>query len=127
MPHHLNLRGCGFLSMILGMATGLDFIEFVCDQVAALGDVSYKKMFGEYMVYHNARPIFLVCDNTVYVKQLPATADVFAAHDITPDVGTPYAGAKPHYVLDIENVDLSVDMARTLGRVLPMPKSKVKK
>ena len=109
------------------MATGLDFIEFVCDQIAALGDVSFKKMFGEYMVYHNARPIFLVCDNTVFVKQLPDVAAVFAAHNITPDVGTPYQGAKPHYVLDIENIDLSVDMARTLARILPAPKPKVRK
>lgn len=109
------------------MATGLDFIEFVCDQIAAVGDVSFKKMFGEYMVYHNARPIFLVCDNTVFVKTLPDVARVFAAHNITPDVGTPYPGAKLHYILDIENVDLAVAMARTLAQILPAPKSKVKK
>lgn len=52
------------------MATTVDFIEFVCEQIGGIGSVSYKKMFGEYMVYINEKPIFVVCDNTVYVKAL---------------------------------------------------------
>lgn len=106
------------------MATGTDFIQFVCDQIAILGDVSCKKMFGEYMVYHNGRAILLVCDDTVYVKQLPAPMEIFTAHGITPEIGIPYPGAKPHYILDIENAGLAIDMARTLGQVLPLPKQK---
>jgi DNA helicase-2/ATP-dependent DNA helicase PcrA len=35
-----------------------------------VGAVRYKKMFGEYMVYVNEKPILLVCDNTVFVKIL---------------------------------------------------------
>ncbi len=109
------------------MATSSDFIQFACDQIAAIGDASYKKMFGEYMIYHNGRAIFLVCDDTVYVKQLPEVAAIFAAYGITPDLGTPYKGAKPHYILDIENADLAIDMARKLGQILPPPKPKIKK
>jgi len=50
------------------MATTVDFIEYVCGQIEGAGAVRYKKMFGEYMVYVNDKPILLVCDNTVYVK-----------------------------------------------------------
>ena len=83
-------------------------------------------MFGEYMLYHLGRPVFLICDNTVFVKQIPATQTVFDKHGITPDVGVPYDGAKNHYILDIENSDLATDMARTLAAVLPPPKRRHK-
>jgi len=106
------------------MATSPEFIQFACDQIASLGDVSFKKMFGEYMIYHNGRAVFLVCDDTVFVKPLPAAMDVFAAHGVSPAMDTPYDGARPHYVLDIENGDLANDMARTLGQILPLPKPK---
>mgnify|MGYP000384641083 CR=1 FL=1 len=53
------------------MATSPETIAFVCDCLAPYGDVRSKKMFGEYLVYLNDRPILTVCDNLVYVKQLP--------------------------------------------------------
>ena len=39
------------------MATTPDFIEYVAGQAAGCGDVRYRKMFGEYMVYINDKPI----------------------------------------------------------------------
>lgn len=50
------------------MATSVDFINYVCEQIVGVGDIRYRKMFGEYMVYVNYKPILLICDNTVYVK-----------------------------------------------------------
>ena len=42
------------------MATTQDFIEFVCEQIHGNYNIRYKKMFGEYMVYVNDKPILLV-------------------------------------------------------------------
>ena len=106
------------------MATSVDFIEFVRDQLSSIGDISYRKMFGEYMVYCGIKPVLLVCDDTVFVKQLPEITQKFAECGITPDVGFPYSGAREHYILDIENNDLAVDMVRLLEQILPMPKPK---
>lgn len=110
------------------MASSESFIKFVYDQVLPIAmPVSYRKMFGDYMLYVDGRPVFLICDDTVHVKQIPETMAVFASHGITPDVAVPYRGARPHYVLDIENSDLAIDMARELARILPLPKPKKKK
>lgn len=110
------------------MASSAEFIKFVADQVSAAGDnIRYRKMFGDYMLYCDDRPVLLICDDTVYVKQIPETMAIFSAHCITPDAGVPYNGARPHWILDIENIDLSVDMVRELARVLPVPKPKKKK
>ncbi len=104
------------------MATSAEFIQFVSDQVQPAGNVRYRKMFGEYMLYCDDKPVLLICDDTVYVKQIPVVMEIFVAHGITPDSGIPYNGAKPHYILDIENTDLSIDMVRELSRILPLPK-----
>lgn len=109
------------------MATSPEFIQFVSDQVQPAGNIRYKKMFGEYMLYCNERPVLLVCDDTVYVKQIPVVQNIFATHGVTPDSGTPYNGAKPHYVLDPENANLAIEMVRELAQVLPLPKSATRK
>lgn len=105
------------------MATTLDFVEFVCEQTRGVGEISYKKMFGEYMVYVNAKPILLVCDNTVYVKMHEEVSSLLAEADS----GNPFEGAKKHYILDIDNTELSQAVAEILERVTPIPIKKIKK
>ena len=83
------------------MTTTLDFIEYVCDQINDVGVVRHKKMFGEYMVYVNDKPILLVCDNTVYAKILPCLDELLS----DADKGYPYNGAKKHYILDTDNTE----------------------
>jgi len=105
------------------MATTADFIEYVCEQISGTGYVRYRKMFGEYMVYVNDKPILLVCDNTVFVKRLACIADRMK----NVESGFPYKGAKEHYILDIDNQELSRDIVRTLEPVTKVPKPKKKK
>lgn len=104
------------------MATTPEFMQFVYDQVKSAGDISYKKMFGEYMLYCDGRPVLLICDNTVYVKQLPDVATIFSAHDVSVQTGIPYTGAREHYILDTENVDLAIAVVRKMAQILPVPK-----
>lgn len=44
------------------MATELSYIQFVTEQLRG-EEATYKKMFGEYMVYVDGKPVFTVCDN----------------------------------------------------------------
>ena len=105
------------------MSTTIDYIEFVCEQISGTGAVRYKKMFGEYMVYVNDKPVLLVCDNTVYVKQLDCLAEMMAGC-LT---GVPYQGAKEHYILDIENTAFCREVVTELEKVTPIPKPRKKK
>jgi len=88
-----------------------------------VGIVTYKKMFGEYMVYINAKPILLVCDNTVYVKMLDEIQQEMQGESI----GVPYKGAKQHYILNIDNSDFSKNIISILEPITPLPKPKKKK
>lgn len=104
------------------MATTVDFIEFVSGQIDGVGVVTYKKMFGEYMVYVNGKPVLLVCDNTVFVKKLDCIADKMQGAE----KGVPYGGAKEHYILDIDDADFSKKIVSILELVTPIPKPKKK-
>lgn len=105
------------------MATTVDYIEYVCEQIQGIGMLRYRKMFGEYMVYVNEKPILLVCDNTVFVKKLPCIeALMMDAH-----VGYPYKGAKEQFILDIDNRDFAQTIIEKLEAVTSIPKPKVKK
>ena len=105
------------------MATTADYIEYVCGQIDEAGAVRFKKMFGEYMVYVNDKPILLVCDNTVYVKTQPCLDGLM----VSADKGVPYDGAKEHYVLDADNKELALAVVSALEIVTPVPKPKKKK
>ena len=105
------------------MATTLEYIEYVTSQAADYGIVRYRKMFGEYMVYINDKPILLVCDNTVYVKSLPCLDELM----VNADKGFPYVGAKEHYILDVDNLKLTQAAVAALEAVTPIPKPRKKK
>ena len=105
------------------MASSKEFADFVMEQAAGTGVVTSRKMFGEYMVYIDGKPILLICDNTVYVKMLDCVADEL----LNAEIGTPYDGAKPHYILDIENRELVCKVIELLKPVIALPKSAKKK
>ena len=104
------------------MASTVDYIEFVCEQIRGAGDIHYKKMFGEYMVYVNDKPVLLICDNTVFVKKLDCVAELLE----NAPTGTPYKGAKEHYILDIEHTSLCQSVMTILEQVTPVPKPRKK-
>jgi TfoX/Sxy family transcriptional regulator of competence genes len=105
------------------MSTEIGFIKFVCDQIEGVGNVRHKKMFGEYMVYINDKPVLLVCDNTVFVKILPELDDLMK----NAEKGHPYKGAKEHYLLDIDDSEFSKQIIGILEPITPIPKPRKKK
>ena len=60
------------------MASNIEFIEFISSQLEDLGYVRCRKMFGDYMIYLDEKPIILVCDNIAYIKRLPELSDLMS-------------------------------------------------
>ena len=105
------------------MATSVEYIEYVCDQIKDLGFIRYKKMFREYMVYVNDKPILLICNSTVFIKKLE---DVKLLMQFS-ETGHPYEGAKEYYILDIDNSELVESVISILEPITPIPHKKSKK
>ena len=87
------------------MATSREFIEYVLEKVKTDGKVDCKKMFGEYMVYVDEKPILLVCDDTVFIKILPETKAILGDDAQT---GYPYDGAKEHFAIDPDDENFAL-------------------
>lgn len=104
------------------MACTSDFIEFICDALAPLGEVRVRKMMGDYVIYVNEKCVITACDNTAFVKKLPCIAELMA----DAETGCAYEGAKEGYILDFHDQSKTLKVIETLWEVLPFPKSKKK-
>ncbi|MCQ2374678.1 MAG: TfoX/Sxy family protein [Salinivirgaceae bacterium] len=102
------------------MASTAEYIEFVCSQLEGVGVIRSRKMFGDYCIYVNEKPIILACDNQCYVKKHPAIADMM----VDALCGFPYDGAKEHYILDIEHRREAQAVVSALLPVTPYPKKR---
>ena len=102
------------------MSTSEEYIRFVLDQLDGIDDVTFRKMFGEYLVYVREKPILMVCDNCVMVRKVPELAELMKD---APD-SFPYDGAKAHYILDIENRELTEEVIKILTEITPLPKKR---
>jgi TfoX/Sxy family transcriptional regulator of competence genes len=105
------------------MASDLDYVQYVVDQIKTDGTVTYKKMFGEYLIYLNGKPVVLVCDNTAFVKML----DCIKSSMENEEKGFPYEGAKEHYIINADNSGHLSDVVAVLEKNVPIPKKKKKK
>lgn len=102
------------------MATSVSFIQYVCEQLSEIGSIRYRKMFGEYMVYVNDKPIVIVCDDTAYIKMVKDIEQIME----NSETGYPYEGAKKHYILDIDDSNFSKMVVSKIEEITPLPKKK---
>lgn len=102
------------------MASSPDFVDYICEQLEGLGAVRSRKMFGEYMVYLNDKPVLILCNDQAMVKMLPCLSELLADRPTEP----PYEGAKPHYVLDPDDRETLRQAARLAEEVTPLPKKR---
>ena len=105
------------------MASSPDFVNYICEQLEGLGAVRSRKMFGEYMVYLNDKPVIIICDDRPMVKMLPCLEELLRGRPVEP----PYEGAKDHYLLDADDRDTLRQAARLAEEVTPLPKKKTPK
>lgn len=104
------------------MGTSAETAAFVLEQAASAGDVSVRRMFGEYALYLDGKVVGLICDDVLFLKDTEGTR----ARIDAPETGSPFPGAKP-YLLAGAALDDPEDMAallRALWDDLPMPKPK---
>lgn len=102
------------------MASAPDYIDYLCDQLSGMGEIRSRKMFGDYMIYVDDKPLVLVCDNVPYIKELPEVEELLASVER----GFPYEGAREHYILDADDTTLFREVIARLLPVVPIPKKR---
>jgi len=107
------------------MATDLNFVEFVVEQIDDSCDISYRAMFGEYCLYSKGKVVGLLCDNRLLIK--PTEAGRAFIGDVVE--APPYPGAKPAFLIEgkIEDREWLTELVTVTEKELPPPKPKKKR
>ena len=102
------------------MACTQEYIDFICEVLAPLGEVRYRKMMGDYVIYLNEKCIITACDNNAFVKKLDCIAPLMSEAE----TGCPYEGAKESYILDFTDQRKAREVVSILWESLRFPKKR---
>ena len=105
------------------MASSLEFVRFVCGQLADAGKITCKRMFGEYGLWCDGRFFATIEDGMLFLKITDA------GHAMLPDaeVVEPHEGARFLYVAELDDRAFLAELVRRTCAELPAPKPRRKK
>jgi TfoX/Sxy family transcriptional regulator of competence genes len=106
------------------MASDQKFVDFIIDQIKRAGEITAKKMFGEYGIYSDGKIFGLICDNKLFIKPTKAGREFIGEVVESPA----YPGAKPSFLIEekVEDSEWLSKLVRMTVKELPEPKQKKK-
>lgn len=105
------------------MSCSPDFVQYIVDQSSGAGEITVRKMMGDYCLYCNGVVVGLICDNNLYIK--PTEAVRVLLREVV--LRTPYDGAKEHFVItDVDDKDYLAEIVKTTAANLLAQKNKKK-
>lgn len=90
------------------MASSAATVEWIVKQISGAGEITAKKMFGEYGIYCDDKIIGLICDDQFFVKRTEEGYAFWGTHEEAP----PYPRAKPLMVLSEEEMSNKAKLAQ---------------
>lgn len=105
------------------MASNPDFVQYIADQCAGAGEITFRKMFGDYAIYCDGKIFGLICDSGFYLK--PTSKGRAMLNQVV--MRPPYDGAKDYFYIDeIDDADFLSTLVRETCSELPSPVKKKK-
>lgn len=106
------------------MASSKEYLQFVLEQLSGLGDISYRPMMGEFILYYRGKIVGGIYDDKLLVKPVKSAV----AYMREPSYETPYEGAKEMLLVDeADNKEYLMGLLDAMVDELPAPKVKKKK
>ena len=109
------------------MSTKQSTVDFILDQLISTGgNISARKMFGEYALYCDSKVVGLICGDTLFIK-ITEEGKSFVGDSY--QEGYPYPGAKPAMEIDddrLEDLEWLSELVRITADTLPIPIPKKK-
>lgn len=104
------------------MASDQNFVNLIIEQINNAGEITAKKMFGDYCIYSDEKIFGLISDNKLFIKPT-ISGRKFIGNVVE---APPYKGAKPCLLIDdrIEDSDWLSELVRISLKELPDPKPK---
>lgn len=90
------------------MASSNDYLQYVLELVQGLGNVTYKKMMGEFLLYQDGVLFGGIYDNRFLLKKTKSLEGEGLKEQI------PYPGAKPMILVDDEDPRRVEELVQTV-------------
>lgn len=103
------------------MASNPEYVQYIADQLREAGQITYRKMFGEYGMYVDGKIFAVVCDDQLFIKITKA------GRKLRPELAEapPYEGAKNYLLVeDVDDKEALVELVKATCAELPAPKPK---
>ena len=106
------------------MATSKEFHDYIVENLQKAGEISTRKMMGEYLVYYQWKLIGDIFDNTLFLKPTEAVLRLMPEAERA----YPYDGSRTLMAVvdDVENTKLMTEVLQEMYMELPEPKKKPK-
>lgn len=106
------------------MATSKEFHDYIVENLQKVGEISTRKMMGEYCVYFQGKLIGDICENILFLKPTEAVLRLMPEAERA----YPYEGSKTLMAVvdDVENTKLMTEVLQEMYMELPEPKKKSK-
>jgi len=103
------------------MASRLEFVAYVCDQLALAGKVTSRRMFGEYGLYLDGKFVGCICDGQFFLKRTQAGRALLP----NPREAQAYEGSNLYFLIEeLEDRELLARVLRATWEELPAPRPK---
>ena len=102
------------------MASDIEYLNFVLEQLSELEEIGYRAMMGEFIIYYRGK---IVYDNRLLVKPVQSAIDYM--HNTKYEI--PYEGAKEMLLVNnVDNKEYLSGLFNIMYEDLPFPKVKKK-
>ena len=78
------------------MASSKEYLHYILEQLSDLGDVSYRPMMGEFILYYHDKIVGGIYDDRLLVKKTRSASELMPAAICD----LPYEGAKEMLLVD---------------------------
>lgn len=105
------------------MASRKEFVEYICSQLSSLGEVTYRPMMGEYIIYIKGKYCVGICDDQMFLKPVKEVREKLKEVIEQPM----YDGAKPSYLItDIDDKEYLCEIVKIVYEKLTENKKRNK-
>ncbi len=105
------------------MSSSKNYLDFILEQLSESGDVSYRAMMGEYVIYYRGKVVGGIYDDRFLIK--PTKSALTMMPNASMEI--PYERAKEMLLVDDpENRELMSEVLKAMYEELPFPKKRKK-
>jgi len=103
------------------MSSSKEYLDYILGQLSGMGEIAYRPMMGEYVLYCGGKVIGGVYDDRFLIKATKSAVAILGEPD-----EIPYDGAKPMLMPDPDDRERLQSLIAAVLDELPAPKKRKK-